>query len=87
MLENFDTILEQAEKQWKETDLTKEHENLLMEKLKNLNAFTPDVEIAMSNYGMQLYDDGITIGFITALQIIQELKDFAQMYKRTGKEE
>ena len=87
MLEIFDTILEQAEKQWKETDLAKAHELRMMENLKNLNAFTPDVEMSISNYGMQLYDDGITIGFITALQIIQELTDFSQKYKKTGKEE
>lgn len=82
MLKIFDSILEQTEKQWKETDMTKEHEQQLMKKLESLNAYTPEVEISISNYGMQLFDDGITIGFITALQMFQELSEFAKKYRR-----
>lgn len=78
----FESILVGQCPEWRDTE---EHEKLneqLTKQLQSLNAYTNEVESIISCYGAQCIDDGITIGFITALQMFQELSEFAKKYRR-----
>jgi len=78
----FESILVGQCPEWRDTE---EHEKLneqLTKELKSLNAYTNEVESIISCYGAQCIDDGITIGFITAMQLFRELSEFTSKYRR-----
>jgi len=78
----FDAILEQHLREWKDTEKHQEQNELLTKQLQSLNAYTGEVESLISCYGAQCIEDGVTIGFIIACELFQELADFKSLYAK-----
>lgn len=78
----FEAILAEQCPEWRDTKEQEKLSQQLTEELKSLNAYTNNVEGIISCYGAQCIEDGITIGFITAMQLFREMADFESKYRK-----
>ena len=79
MKSTLQIILEQCQA-WKDTEEHEELSQQLTTKLKNMDAYTNDIECNISCLEAHCIEDGFVIGFISALNLFQELADFKSRY-------
>lgn len=81
MKSTLQVILEQCQ-EWKESKETLELSQQLTTKLKSMDAYTGEVECNISCLEAHCIEDGFVIGFLSALNLFQELADFKSRYSQ-----